>query len=158
MILSNLKFTNFNYIDIEWKSSTQKGKCRWEKRRVSARLTSWGLCPRGDESTLERVVALLGPVAVSVNAAPHTFQLYQWDICVSLTKGYKYNTKWKYICFSSGIYDDPLCTSKNVNHAVLVVGYSPTYWIILNWWGKHWGENGYMRYVFYSHWLNLVAL
>lgn len=44
---------------------------------MAAKLTSWGLCPRGDESALERVVALLGPVAVSVNAAPRTFQLYQ---------------------------------------------------------------------------------
>lgn len=46
---------------------------------------------------------------------------------------------------SKGIYDDHLCTSDTMNHAMLIVGYTPTEWILKNWWGKHWGENGYMR-------------
>lgn len=47
--------------------------------------------------------------------------------------------------FSTGIYDDPSCTSNHVNHAMLVVGYTKDSWILKNWWGKHWGENGYMK-------------
>ncbi|XP_012136370.1 cathepsin L4 isoform X2 [Megachile rotundata] len=35
--------------------------------------------------------------------------------------------------------------SDMVNHAVLIVGYTPTEWILKNWWGDGWGENGYMR-------------
>ncbi|XP_077296079.1 cathepsin L4 [Arctopsyche grandis] len=100
----------------------KKSKCRWDKRRVRAKVTSWGLSPRGDEAALERAVALLGPIGVSINAAPRTFQLYH-----------------------SGVYDDHTCSNKSVNHAVLIVGYSRTYWILLNWWGKHWGEKGYMK-------------
>lgn len=46
---------------------------------------------------------------------------------------------------SSGVYDDPKCSSSVVNHAVLIVGYTPSYWIVKNWWGSDWGENGYMR-------------
>lgn len=47
--------------------------------------------------------------------------------------------------FSSGIYDDPTCSSNTVNHAMLVVGYTKDAWILKNWWGSHWGENGYMK-------------
>lgn len=45
--------------------------------------------------------------------------------------------------YGSGIFQ---CTSNaQVDHAVLLVGYTPTYWIIKNQWGQTWGENGYMR-------------
>lgn len=47
--------------------------------------------------------------------------------------------------FSTGIYDDFTCTSATVNHAMLIVGYTKDAWILKNWWGSHWGENGYMR-------------
>jgi len=46
---------------------------------------------------------------------------------------------------SKGVYDDHQCSSDMVNHAMLVVGYTPTEWILKNWWGDSWGENGYMR-------------
>lgn len=32
-----------------------------------------------------------------------------------------------------------------MNHAMIVVGYTKDAWILKNWWGEHWGENGYMR-------------
>lgn len=32
-----------------------------------------------------------------------------------------------------------------VNHAVLLVGYTPDYWIIKNQWGTKWGEKGFIR-------------
>lgn len=31
------------------------------------------------------------------------------------------------------------------DHAVLLVGYTPEYWIIKNQWGTNWGEKGFMR-------------
>ncbi|KAF7384824.1 hypothetical protein HZH68_014436 [Vespula germanica] len=46
---------------------------------------------------------------------------------------------------SQGVYDDVACTSDIVNHAILIVGYTPNEWILKNWWGEHWGEGGYMR-------------
>ena len=36
-------------------------------------------------------------------------------------------------------------TFDKVNHAVLLVGYTPSYWIIKNQWGLKWGEQGYIR-------------
>lgn len=54
--------------------------------------------------------------------------------------------KGKKILFrSTGVYDDEVCSSDTVNHAMVIVGYTPTEWILKNWWGNGWGENGYMR-------------
>jgi hypothetical protein len=32
-----------------------------------------------------------------------------------------------------------------VDHAVLLIGYTPDYWIIKNQWGTTWGEDGFIR-------------
>lgn len=45
--------------------------------------------------------------------------------------------------YQSGIFNGP-CTN-SLNHAVNIVGYTPTFWIIRNSWGMNWGEQGYMR-------------
>ncbi|KAF0703314.1 cathepsin L1-like [Aphis craccivora] len=44
----------------------------------------------------------------------------------------------------SGVYDDPVCSSNTVNHAMLLVGYTKNAWILKNWWSSKWGDNGYM--------------
>ena len=85
-------------------------------------ITSWAILPAKNEHALKTALATIGPVAVSINAARKTFQLY-----------------------SHGVYDDEKCSSDTVNHAMLAVGYTPDYWILKNWWGDHWGENGYMN-------------
>lgn len=45
--------------------------------------------------------------------------------------------------YSRGIFDR--CKSGEVDHAVILVGYTKDYWIIRNSWGTGWGENGHMR-------------
>ena len=55
------------------------------------------------------------------------------------------------IAVSSGRWEDYgrgifSCRSKDsIDHAALLVGYTPDYWIIKNEWGNKWGENGYIR-------------
>lgn len=95
--------------------------CRFTPWQKKVNITSYVILPENDERALERAVATVGPVAVSINASPYTFQLYH-----------------------KGIYDDPSCSSKRVNHAMVVVGYTKDAWILKNWWGDHWGMNGYM--------------
>ncbi|KAJ8918775.1 hypothetical protein NQ315_015095 [Exocentrus adspersus] len=108
------------YTDYPYVSKQQR--CFFDKHRALVNITSWAVLPARDERALEIAIAKIGPVAASINASPHTFQLYH-----------------------SGIYDDPTCTSNHVNHAMLIVGYTKDTWILKNWWGRHWGENGYMR-------------
>ncbi|KYN10542.1 PREDICTED: cathepsin L1-like [Trachymyrmex cornetzi] len=100
----------------------EQGECRFEKDQSVVNITSWAILPARDEKALEIAVATIGPVAASINASPKTFQLYH-----------------------KGVYDDHRCSSDMVNHAMLIVGYTPTEWILKNWWGNSWGENGYMR-------------
>lgn len=100
----------------------QQGQCRFKEDLSVVNITSWAVLPARDEKVLEAAVATIGPIAASINASPKTFQLYH-----------------------KGVYDDEVCSSDMVNHAMLIVGYTPTEWILKNWWGDGWGENGYMR-------------
>ena len=51
--------------------------------------------------------------------------------------------------YRSGVIDVPRNLSKELNHAVLLVGYDyddkGMYWIIQNSWGEQWGDNGYCK-------------
>jgi len=72
----------------------------------------------GDVNQLAAAVAI-NPVSVGVDA-----------------------TNWQF--YSSGIFTG--CSpNPTLNHAALLVGYTPTYWILKNSWGTSWGENGYIR-------------
>lgn len=48
--------------------------------------------------------------------------------------------------YRGGVMDDSSCT-KDINHAVVLVGYTPDAWIVKNSWGRGWGEDGYFRMV-----------
>jgi hypothetical protein len=48
--------------------------------------------------------------------------------------------------YTSGIFNS--CTSSSPNHAIVLVGWGSTYWVMKNSWGTGWGESGYMRITF----------
>lgn len=73
------------------------------------------------EGKLAHNLLSYGPIPIGIDSSSHEFELY-----------------------SSGIIKKHHCGS-DIDHAVLVVGYTPEYWIIKNSWGKDWGENGYFR-------------
>ena len=82
-------------------------------------------------SKLDLLASLnMGPVSIAIDANSFFFRFYK-----------------------SGVIDIPSNYSTNLNHAVLLTGYSKdengTYWIIQNSWGKSWGDNGYakLRYI-----------
>lgn len=100
----------------------QQNVCRYNQALAVVNITSWAILPPKDEDALQQAIGAVGPVAVSINASPQTFQLY-----------------------SDGIYSDEKCSASTVNHAMLAVGYTQDYWILKNWWGVNWGDEGYMK-------------
>ncbi|VVC27036.1 Peptidase C1A, papain C-terminal [Cinara cedri] len=105
----------------DYSYKAKKTLCHFKKYKAMAQVTKISILPPYDEHILKAAVALIGPISVSINASPKTFQLY-----------------------SSGVYDDPECTSNTVNHAMLLIGYTKNAWILKNWWSSKWGDNGYM--------------
>lgn len=50
-------------------------------------------------------------------------------------------SQWQH--YTSGIVT--LCHGRRLDHGVLIVGFTPDYWIVKNSWGPLWGEGGYIR-------------
>lgn len=106
----------------------KEGPCRYSNRtRLSTDSGKVDL-PEGDEMQLQEAVANIGPISVAINA--------------------------RYLSlYDEGIFTRANCSSEELDHGVLVVGYGTEevrgknldYWIVKNSWGKDWGENGYFR-------------
>ena len=47
--------------------------------------------------------------------------------------------------YMSGVFKDTTCIGSQINHAVTGVGYTETYVLIKNSWGKWWGDKGFMK-------------
>ncbi|XP_013401402.1 cathepsin K-like [Lingula anatina] len=79
---------------------------------------------RGNETDLQLAV-LQNPVVVLVDASHSSFQLYK-----------------------SGVFVEQRCSDKQLDHALLLVGYGSMsgkdYWICKNSWGTTWGMDGYI--------------
>uniref|UniRef100_UPI0037E7795A cathepsin S, ortholog 1 n=1 Tax=Semicossyphus pulcher TaxID=241346 RepID=UPI0037E7795A len=104
----------------------KNGKCRYSVTGKAGYCSDFHILPRGDEKTLQAVVASVGPVAVAVNAMLKSFHFYR-----------------------GGLYNVPNCNPRFINHAVLVVGYGTDggqdFWLVKNSWGTAWGEGGFIR-------------
>jgi len=99
--------------------------CQYNAANCGSTLAAYTDVQSGSEAALQTAVATQGPVSVAIDASHPSFQMY-----------------------SGGVYYEPACSSTQLDHGVLAVGYSSTgtqaYWIVKNSWGTGWGMNGYI--------------
>ncbi|KAK2082597.1 hypothetical protein P7K49_040549 [Saguinus oedipus] len=82
------------------------------------------------QKALLKAVATVGPISVAIDAGHESFQFYK-----------------------EGIYFEPECSSEDMDHGVLVLGYgfertgsdNSKYWLVKNSWSEEWGINGYIN-------------
>jgi len=100
--------------------------CRYNAANSGGFITGFKDIPSGDETALTTSIATVGPISVAIDASNPSFQLY-----------------------TSGVYYEPNCSSTQLDHGVLAVGYDQTsdgtaYYIVKNSWGTGWGQAGYI--------------
>ncbi|XP_053377419.1 procathepsin L-like [Mercenaria mercenaria] len=99
------------------------GTCRNNTCAAAVQINGGMMVQSGSETALMNAVYKM-PVMALIDAGHPSFQLYR-----------------------SGIYNEPACSSKRLDHVVQVVGYGSMdgqdYWICKNSWGVSWGDKGY---------------
>lgn len=109
----------------EYPYDAEQEKCTFKKKLEKAEVTGFMDVESGSETKLQLAVATVGPVSVAIDASHRSFQSY-----------------------AGGVYDEEECSSTELDHGVLVVGYgtldSKDYWLVKNSWNTTWGKEGYI--------------
>ncbi|KAJ9578023.1 hypothetical protein L9F63_025114, partial [Diploptera punctata] len=107
----------------------KNGTCAYSDKTIGATDTGYVDLTSGDEEKLKVAIATIGPISVIIEGL--------------------LDDKSKLLIY--GIYCDPDCSSTDLDHGVLVVGYGTDeetdqdYYIVKNSWGADWGDNGYLK-------------
>lgn len=110
----------------EYPYDAEDERCKFHKSEVKATLKGCEDIPADSETDLRDALASVGPVSVAIDASHQSFQMYD-----------------------GGVYDEPECSSTQLDHGVLAVGYGSEdgkeFWLVKNSWGLSWGEKGYIK-------------
>jgi cathepsin L len=105
--------------------TAQDGTCSYNAANSGATLKSFVNVNPGDENDLQVKVSM-GPTSVAIDASQNSFQFY-----------------------SSGVYNEPACSTSQLDHGVLAIGWGvdsgTAFWLVKNSWGTDWGMNGYIE-------------
>jgi len=106
-------------------TATGPNSCQYNSANNVGTLTGFTDVSSGDENALLQAVNG-APVSVAIDASQSSFQMY-----------------------SSGVYYEPSCSSTQLDHGVLAVGYGTDggsdYWLVKNSWGADWGSSRIYR-------------
>jgi cathepsin L len=113
-------------MEVDYPYDAKDEKCHFKRKFVGANDTGYVDVPKGDEVKLKEAIATIGPISVAIDASHQSFQLYH-----------------------SGVYDEEDCSSTQLDHGVLAIGYGTNdegidYYIVKNSWGETWGQKGYI--------------
>jgi len=104
--------------------TARDGTCKFKPANIKTTIDKYADVPANENALQTNIMRQ--PISVAIDAAHSSFQFYH-----------------------SGVYFESACSSSNLDHGVLAVGYgslSPTslYYIVKNSWGTSWGSQGYI--------------
>lgn len=114
--------------EFEYPYTGVNGTCPWNKLKKILKIKGYVQLPPGDEFSLMKAVAKIGPISAAMEVTNNTRQFV-----------------------GKSIFYDKTChrSSDFMNHAVLIVGYGSIngfeYWLIKNSWGDSFGDNGFAK-------------
>jgi cathepsin L len=107
--------------EVDYPYTAKAGKCSFNSTLKLTVLSDYGSIAKS-ETALVNALYELGPITAAIDASHSSFTLY-----------------------TNGIYNETACSTTNLNHQFLLVGWGVGYFLAKNSFGTSWGEKGYIR-------------